>query len=521
VRATATLQSGTCIKFATNAYLDLLGPVSTPSTNPPAVLTSIDDNAYGERILGSSANPNYYARYAIIMSYNDTAPLNLQNLLIRWAQVGIDWEEDPGYNGSVSSSVFQDCQTALLVDMPSDTLYLTNDTCCNVATNAVSIQYGTVSGSITTNCGVVSIAMVNDPTQDSGDTNATHDVNKNSESECTFILADNSQTIVAAFSDTHFDEMGFGQEATNFSGIPSPRSTWWAVSTNGGVGFTNTTALPPSGTNITSTWQGDAPNPVMAYDPGYPTGSSNGTVYLLANCSREPATWMGFRLWTSANHGTNFSLLNTNVPGGTWGISQVDRPMIKVNTSTHDLYVAGRAASLSPTASVFAAHSTNGGTSWDLCQLFDTNAQWCDISTTPGAVVYVTWVASTPATNGAYANSVRYAWLLPGSNNWSGPTNFGITLNSTLAGGQGQALRFKGDTNTDWFQTPPFPRTTFANGHLYLVYSELPTNPPTTDQGDIFLAEAATNSDGSLTMTTPKARTVNNDAPRPTNGIRR
>jgi hypothetical protein len=30
-------------------------------------------------------------------------------------------------------------------------------------------------------------------------------------------------------------------------------------------------------------------------------------------------------------------------------------------------------------------------------------------------------------------------------------------------------------------------------------------------QGDIFLAEAATNSDGSLTMTTPKARTVNND----------
>jgi hypothetical protein len=505
VRSTATLQSGACIKFATNAYLDLLGTVSTPSSNPPAVLTSIDDNAYGQGISGCGPNPNYAARYAIIMSYNDTAPLNLQNLLIRWAQCGIDWEEDPGYNGSVSSSVFQDCGTALLVDMPSDTLSLTNDVCCNVTnTNPVSIQYGTVSGSITTNCGVVSVAMVNDPNQDL----TGLDTNKNSESECTFILADNSQTIVAAFSDTHLDEMNFGTFAANFSGILSPRSTWWAVSTNGGVSFTNTAPLPPSGTNLTNSWYGDAPNSAMAYDPSYPS-NSYGTIYLLANCSREPTNYMGFRLWTSTNYATNFSLLNTNVPGGAWGVSNVDRPMIKVNRSTHDLYVAGGSLAGTTNQGAFAAHSASGGTNWDLCQVFDTYGTFCDIVITPGGVVYVTWVAY-PSAVGPYTNTIRYAWLMPGSNSWSGPSDFGITLNSTLAGGQRQALRFKGDTNTDWFETLPFPRTTFANGHLYLVYSDLPSTNSTTDQGDIFLAEAATNSDGSLTLTGP-VRRVNND----------
>ncbi|MCX6922093.1 MAG: hypothetical protein NT154_02565 [Verrucomicrobia bacterium] len=46
---------------------------------------------------------------------------------------------------------------------------------------------------------------------------------------------------------------------------------------------------------MTSAWQGDAPNPVMAYDPGYPTNSS-GTIYLLCNCARVPTNFFGFRL---------------------------------------------------------------------------------------------------------------------------------------------------------------------------------------------------------------------------------
>ncbi len=157
----ATFQPGTCVKFATNAYLDLNCPVYTPSNSTLAVLTSVDDNAYGQAIAGSTGDPNYAAHPAIIMDYNDGYYRNLQNLLVRWAQRGIEWCEDPGYNASLSSSVFQNCQTALLVDMDSesDTLYLSNDIYCNVTT-PVSLQEGTVSGSMAEDCSGASITTV-------------------------------------------------------------------------------------------------------------------------------------------------------------------------------------------------------------------------------------------------------------------------------------------------------------------------------------------------------------------------
>ena len=467
----ATFQPNACLKFAPGAWLLVSGPVSFPASGSNVVFTSVNDDAYGAVITDSTAMPDYAASRALWMYYQTNAT-TIQNALFRWAQIGLEYNE----NGSVqnrpalSASFFQDSLIGIYPYLPNDTLYLSRVSECNVVTPISSCVYcGSISGSMTTNC-VASVALVNNPAQDSGDTDPTHDVNKNSESECAFILANNSSTIVAAFSDTHLDEYGYGQNATNFPGIAAPRSTWWARSTDGGASFANATPLPPN--PQTNSWTGDAPNPAMAYDPGYPTGA-NGTVYLLANCSREPATWMGFRLWTSANAGRTFSLLNTNVPGGAWGISNVDRPMVKVNTSTHDLYVAGRAAT-GDTGVIFAAHSPTGGTNWDRCQIFDANGQWSDIAITPGGVVYVTWVTLTRGTNGSYANSIRYAWLVPGSARWSGPADFGITLNSVLYGGYRQALRFNGDTNTDWFETLPFPRAAFANGHLYLVYSDLP-----------------------------------------------
>jgi hypothetical protein len=64
----------------------------------------------------------------------------------------------------------------------------------------------------------------------------------------------------------------------------------------------------------------------------------------------------------------------------------------------------------------------------------------------------------------------------------------------------------------DYCLVCPFPRAVYANSHIYLAYSDLPsTNQYTTDQGDIFLAELnITPSDGSLTLTLPP-RVVNND----------
>ena len=271
---TATFQESTCLKYASNAYLVVYGPLVFPCANCACampnqatfpVFTSVDDNAYGAQINGSTANPNYAASEAIALYWIPQASA-VEESLIRWAQCGIEYEANPGVDCTVCESVFQDSVVGINMYTPSDTMYLSYDSYCNVVT-PVSTNSGTVFGSMSNYCGVVSVAMVNDPTQDSGDTNSTHDVNKNSESECTFILANNSQTIVAAFSDTHLSELGYG--GVSFTGITSPRSTWWAISTNGGSSFTNTTALPPN--PPTNTWTGDCPNPVMAYDPGYPT----------------------------------------------------------------------------------------------------------------------------------------------------------------------------------------------------------------------------------------------------------
>ena len=490
---TATFQNNTCLKFGSNACLDAYGPVSFPSSGAPVIFTSKDDNTYGGTITNSTANPNYAASRALYLYYN-AQMVTVQNAVFRWCQYAVECDANPSSNNAaIYSSFFQNCQTGVYVNMPSDTLYLSGDTYCNVST-PVSVHNGTVSGSMTLDCGVISVAMVNDPTKDSNDTDPTHDVNKNTQSEPTFILADNSQTIVAAFSDTHLDETSFGA-ITDFTGIKAPRSTSWARSTNGGLNFTNTQPLPPWGTNMTSAWQGDAPNPVIAYDPGYPT-NSGGTVYLLCNCSRESTNWLGFRLWASTNKGASFALINANVPGGNWGVSRADRPMIKANLSTHDLYVAG--ASLIPTfLGVFAAHSSNGGTNWDACSFFDADANMADIAVTPAGVAYVTWIAFTNS-GSFYTNRIRYAWLAPGSTNWSSPRDLGISLNSPLPLGVTRGLRFNGDDTNDYFQMLVFPRTAFANGRIYVAYSDLPNPGSTTDQGDIFLAEAATNSDCSL-----------------------
>ena len=81
-----------------------------------------------------------------------------------------------------------------------------NLTKCNVSSPGVLM---------TEDCGVVSIARVNDPAQDS----ASGDPDKNSQSECSFVVVDSSR-IVAAFFDTHLSEYALGY--VNFPGIVSP-----------------------------------------------------------------------------------------------------------------------------------------------------------------------------------------------------------------------------------------------------------------------------------------------------------
>ena len=172
--------------------------------------------------------------------------------------------------------------------------------------------------------------------------------------------------------------------------------------------------------------------------------------------------------------------------------------MVKVDTSTHYLYVAGTSTDTNGVAKVFAARSRTSGTNWDLCKSFDTNGGMTDIAIKPNGPVYVFWV-TYPGNGPIYTNRLRYAWLMPGSTNWSGPNDVGITLNSTLIGGHRYPLRFNGDSSEDNFLIIPFPRAAYAKSHIYLAYSDLPCTNSTTDQGDIFLADLyLTHSDGSL-----------------------
>ena len=503
---TATFQSNTCLKFGSNAWFIAYGAVSFPSGGAPVVFTSKDDNAYGATITGSTASPNYAASPALWLYYNGQM-VTAQNALFRWSQLAVQCDANPSVNNArITSSAFRNCRVGVAVNMPSDTLFLSGDTYCNVPTT-VSNNSGTVSGRMTLDCGVVSVATVNDPRQDLSGL----DTNKNTECECTFVLAKNSSTIVAAFGDTHLSEVGFGAplDGGTFSNIITARSTWWARSSNGGVSFTNTQPLPPWGASLTNTWKGDALNPVMTYDPNYPSNSS-GTVYLVANPSREPVSWYGFRLWTSTDAGQSFTLINTNLPGGSSGAVKCDRPMVKVDPATHYLYAAGTSSGADGIG-MFAARSTNHGVNWDLCKTLDKPGGQTDIAIKANGPVYVFWLTGT-GSGPIYTNRLRYAWLMPGSTDWSGPNEVGITLNSTLAGGDRHALRFNGDSTNDWFLIIPFPRAACANNHIYLAYSDLPSpSLLTTDQGDIFLAELNISpSDGSLTLTMPP-RIVNND----------
>ena len=320
----------------------------------------------------------------------------IKNALIRWVQTGVNYQDDCGAGQwhTVRDSLFEYCQTGIYMYMSCGGVVLNNVKKCTVTTPITGCCYW--SGSITEDCGVVSVARVNDPAQDS----ASGDPNKNSQSECSFVVVDSSR-IVAAFFDTHLSEYALGN--IDFPGIVSPRSTGWAVSTDGGVSFTDQGALLPN--PPTSTLQGDAGDPVMARD------TANGTIYLLVNPSREPSTWRGFRLWKSTDNGQSFALVNTDVFGGAY--TRGDKPMIAVNnfsglSNSQHLYVAGKTFQ-----GMLVTHSADGGVNWDAPVVLSGIGFSPDIAIRANGTVYVFYVAEfVSPPDVAELDSAR--WLRPG-----------------------------------------------------------------------------------------------------------
>ena len=119
-----------------------------------------------------------------------------------------------------------------------------------------------------------------------------------------------------------------------------------------------------------------------------------------------------------------------------------------------------------------------------------------------------------------FKNSIRYRWLRPGQTTlWEAeqailahPDNNDL-LYSTVNRGSGNPKRHKTAEEKDFFISNGYPRTAVnpENGHIYLVFADLPSAGSTTDRGDIFAIEGTPNAaDDSLTWSTVVR--VNNDA---------
>jgi len=424
----------------------------------------------------------------------------------------------PGTNDVNKTVVLPPSSKLFYVTLECSTNFVNWSDCTNgIYGSPETTQYFRIRTSSFIPSDVVSVAMVNDPNRDLSGL----DPNKNSQTECSFAILDNTN-IVAAFMNTHLSEyalgeLGSGYFIPTFTGIPSPRMTSWAVSTNGGMNFTDNGPLLPlsiitNGTTVITNgasdpMHGDAGDTTMAYDPG------RNVVYLLVNTSRESTNHYGFRLWSSANKGRSFNPVNMDVPGlntnGNHLVSRSDKPMIKVNPATHTLYAAGSAAG----NNIWAALSTNGGTSWNLFKTMETNGTTSggvDMVIVPDGTVYFFWLTGHSPHYPFYTNSIRYAWLTTNAI-WSYATNIGPQLNSLNFNASGRPLRSNGAGSDDYFDNNGFPRVAYANGKIYITYADLPATNSATDHGDIFLIEAEVNWTNHWLKLTTGPRKVDND----------
>ncbi len=86
-----TLYFGDCvIKLSNNSYLMTYGTVAGGG----AILTSKDDDLYGEKIVGSTSNPTYAGNPALWLYYRDFGGAQVSNMKIRWAKTAVEFDPD-------------------------------------------------------------------------------------------------------------------------------------------------------------------------------------------------------------------------------------------------------------------------------------------------------------------------------------------------------------------------------------------------------------------------------------------
>ncbi len=138
VSSTATFQANCCVKFNTNAYFLFYGNglYWPSSSSTPAVFSSKDDDSFGDKLIGITTSVPYYAARNAIWIYYPGTSLNVNNARIRWAQQGIEFDDNSGAkdDDTVSGSEFENSNTAIYLNMPSGSVSLSSASLCHSLT---------------------------------------------------------------------------------------------------------------------------------------------------------------------------------------------------------------------------------------------------------------------------------------------------------------------------------------------------------------------------------------------------
>jgi hypothetical protein len=139
--STVSFGSGSVLKFANNAYLQVLSSGSL-NCSGNSVLTSMHDNAFGEQIAGSTGYPTYSANPAIWIAYGNSSAQTINYMRIRWAQVGFREDAGGSFADNFNNSSLEWCQTGNANARP---ISLQNSTQCSLGTAVTGSYTGTLT----------------------------------------------------------------------------------------------------------------------------------------------------------------------------------------------------------------------------------------------------------------------------------------------------------------------------------------------------------------------------------------
>ena len=141
---TVTLQPNAVIKFGSGAYLLCYGSFSfnTDTNAAPTILTSKDDDLFGDQITGSTGVPTYMANPSIFIYYVSSGT-GVTGVRVRWAQKGVEYTQ----GGAFDNSSVEISQTGLCSDDSNYTVNIDNSTMCGVSTpvNDTYAFYGSLT----------------------------------------------------------------------------------------------------------------------------------------------------------------------------------------------------------------------------------------------------------------------------------------------------------------------------------------------------------------------------------------